>query len=137
MSFVLASVDALVSTTADLESIGGTLNAANNAAAFPTSQLDPAAADEISGTLAKLFGHHGQQYQAAAKQAAGCFDRFTRTLLAGANAYVAAESSNLASVASGATTAVNQAVVQVNKVSSSLLDPLGMLFGDGGVGAQQ
>ncbi|MGA7055357.1 MAG: PE family protein, partial [Mycobacterium sp.] len=44
----------------DLANIGSTVNAAHMAAATPTVAVIPAAADEVSSSIAHLFSQHAQ-----------------------------------------------------------------------------
>ena len=55
----------------DLATIGETLNAAHLTAAPPTLAVLPAAADEVSASIAHLFSGYGEKYQKLAGQAAG------------------------------------------------------------------
>jgi len=54
----------------DLARVGSTLSAANLAAVVPTSSVIAAGADEVSASVAALFGAHAQAYQALSAQAA-------------------------------------------------------------------
>lgn len=64
MSFVIAVPEALTMAASDLANIGSTINAANAAAALPTTGVVAAAADEVSAAVAALFGSYAQSYQA-------------------------------------------------------------------------
>jgi hypothetical protein len=70
MSLVIAAPELMADTATDLANIGSTLNAAHLAAATPTAAVVPAAADEVSVSIAHLFSLHAQDYQALAGQAA-------------------------------------------------------------------
>ena len=48
-------------------------------AAAPTVALIPAAADEVSASIAHLFSQHAQDYQALAGQAAVFHEQFVHT----------------------------------------------------------
>uniref|UniRef100_UPI001F30E7AB PE family protein n=1 Tax=Mycobacterium tuberculosis TaxID=1773 RepID=UPI001F30E7AB len=68
MSFVIAVPEALTMAASDLANIGSTINAANAAAALPTTGVVAAAADEVSAAVAALFGSYAQSYQAFGAQ---------------------------------------------------------------------
>jgi len=74
-----------------VESIGSALNAANLAAAVPTTGLAAAAADEVSAAVAALLAKYGQEYQALGARASAFGQQFWQALSAGAGSYVAAE----------------------------------------------
>ena len=78
----------------DLARVGSTLSAANLAAVAPTSSVIAAGADEVSATIAALFGAHAHTYQALNAQAATFHQQFVRALTAGANSYAGAEAAN-------------------------------------------
>jgi hypothetical protein len=78
----------------DLANIGATISDANTAAAASTTELVPAAEDEISAAIAGLFGTYAQDHHALAAQAAVFHDRFVQAVNAGAGSYVAAEGAN-------------------------------------------
>jgi hypothetical protein len=77
-----------------LANIGATISDANAAAVASTTQLVPAAEDEISAAIAGLFGAHAQEFHALAAQAAAFHDRFVQAVGAGAGSYVSAEGAN-------------------------------------------
>ncbi len=77
-----------------LATIGSTLDAAHLAAKTPIQELLPAAADEVSGAVAQLFSRFGQDYQAAASQAATYHQQFVQYLSAAAGSYAAADAAN-------------------------------------------
>lgn len=94
MSHVSVSPDVLTTAAADLEKIGSTLDAAHLASAPRTLAMAPAAADEVSASIAQLFSQHAQAYQAAASQVAAYQDRLVQNLRTGATSYAGAESVN-------------------------------------------
>ena len=91
MTYVLTEPQTLTSVATDIEELGSTLTAANAAAASPIAGLAPAAADEVSDAIAKLFAAYGRQYQAVATRAAAFHTEFTETVAAAGSAYAAAE----------------------------------------------
>jgi PE family len=55
-SFVIAAPEAFAAASSNLNGIGSALSAANAAAATSTTQMLPAAGDEVSAAVARLFG---------------------------------------------------------------------------------
>jgi hypothetical protein len=91
MSFVIAAPELI--TSADLSNIGSNVSAAHTAAAAPTVAVVPAAADEVSASVAHLFSQHAANYHAMAAQAAAFNDQFVQHLTAGAFSYASIEAS--------------------------------------------
>jgi hypothetical protein len=91
MSYVIAVPEMMTSAATDLAAIGSNLNAAHMVAAAPTVAVLPAAADEVSASIAHLMSGYGQEYQAMAAQATAFNDQFVQHLTAGASSYASAE----------------------------------------------
>jgi hypothetical protein len=96
MAYVIAAPDMLAAAATDVATIGSTLSAAHMVAAARTVALVPAAADEVSASIAHLFSQHAQGYQAQAAQAAAFQEQFVQHLTAGAGWYAATEAANAA-----------------------------------------
>jgi hypothetical protein len=94
MSFVIAAPEIVAGTATDLASLGSRINAAQAAAAAPTTGILAAAEDEVSAAIAALFSQQGSAYQALSAQAAAFHTQLVQTLNAGAGAYAAAEAAN-------------------------------------------
>jgi len=94
MSYVIAGPEIMTAAASDLARIGSNLSAAHLAAAAPTVAVMPAAADEVSASIAHLFSAHAQDYQALAGQAAAFNDQFVQHLTAGAFSYASAEANS-------------------------------------------
>ena len=94
MSFLVVNPDVVAAAAPHLASIGATISDANAAAAASTTELLPAAADEISAVIAGLFGTYAQDFHGLAAQAAGFHDRFVQAVSASAGSYVTAEGAN-------------------------------------------
>lgn len=62
-SFLIAAPEALASASSDLSGVGESVRAASASALSSTTSLVPAAADEVSGAIARLFGGFGAEYQ--------------------------------------------------------------------------
>jgi hypothetical protein len=96
MSYVTAAPEVIASAATDLAAIGSNLSAAHVAAAAPTLAVPPAAADEVSVSIANFFSRHAAHYQAQAGQAAASQEQFVQQLTASAGSYAAAEAANAA-----------------------------------------
>lgn len=98
MSYVITAPEMLASAATDVDGIAALLQAANAAAAGPTSSLLAAAGDEISAATAALFNAYAQEYQAVVKQASVFHGQFTQALAAASSAYAQAEAANRAAL---------------------------------------
>ena len=78
----------------DLANIGSTISSANAAALAPTSGVLAAGADEVSATIAALFGAHAQAYQALSAQAASFHQQFVQLMSGGSAQYALTEAAN-------------------------------------------
>jgi hypothetical protein len=87
MSYVIADPQMITSAATDLAAIGSDVNAVHLVAAARTTSVIPAAADEVSASIAQLFSQHAANYQATAAQAAAFNDQFVQHLTAGAFSY--------------------------------------------------
>jgi hypothetical protein len=94
MSYVIAAPEMMAAAATDVASVGSTLSAAHLAAAAPTVALIPAAADEVSASIAHLFSAHAQDYQALAGQAAAFHQQFVQHLTASAASFASTEAAN-------------------------------------------
>ena len=94
MSFVIAAPEFVTAAASDLANVGSTITTANAAAAAPTTGVLAAGADEVSATVATLFGAHGQAYQAISAQTAAFHQQFVQLINSGAGSYAAAEAAN-------------------------------------------
>jgi PE family len=100
MSLVTAAPELMTSAATDLANVGSTINAAHMAAANPTVAVIPAAADEVSSSIAHLFSQHAQAYQAQAGQAAAFHEQFVQRLTSSAGSYASAEHASAAALQS-------------------------------------
>ncbi len=94
MPYVIAAPEPMAAAAADLATIGSSLKVAYAEAAAPTVALVPAAADEVSATVAQLFSRHAEGYQALAGHAAAFHEHFSRNMTASAHSYASAEAAN-------------------------------------------
>lgn len=98
MAYVITSPEMMAAAAADVAAIGSTVNAAHLAAAAPTVAVLPAAADEVSASVAQFFSGVAQEYHSLAGQAAAFNAQFAQHLNTGAGSYAAAEAVNTGSV---------------------------------------
>jgi hypothetical protein len=140
MSFLLTAPQELATAASDLAGLGSTISTANAAASAPTTQLLPAAADEVSTQIAALFSTHGQGFQRLSAQAAAFHGQFVQALTASANMYAAAEA-NAAQTLRNAVNAPAEAVLGHplignggGVVSHALGRVESVLLGNGGAG---
>ena len=96
MAYVIAAPEMMTSVASDLATIGSNVNAAHMVAAARTVAVVPAAADEVSASIAQLFSQHAVNYQAMAAQAAGFQEQFVQHLTASAGSFARAEAANTA-----------------------------------------
>jgi hypothetical protein len=96
MSLLIAAPEAMSAAATDVANIGSAISAAHMAAAPPTVAVIPAAADEVSSSIAHLFSQHAQEYQALAGQAEAFQQQFVQHLTSSAHSYASAEAANAA-----------------------------------------
>jgi hypothetical protein len=96
VSYVIAAPEMMASAATDLATIGSNLGAAHTAAAARTVAVLPAAADEVSASIAHLFSAHAQEYHALAGRAAAFQEQFVQHLTASAGSFAHAETANTA-----------------------------------------
>ena len=94
MSYVIAAPEYLAAAATDLSNIGSALSDANFAALGPVSSVLPAGADEVSASIAALFGAHAQAYEAISAAAQAFHAQFVQLMSGGAEQYVLAEAAN-------------------------------------------
>ncbi|OBI82789.1 PE family protein [Mycobacterium sp. 1245805.9] len=110
MSFVFATPEYLAAAASDLANIGSTISSANVAALGPTSGVLAAGADEVSASIAALFGAHAEVYQALSAQASLFHQEFVNLMSSGGVQYALAEATNaspLQTVEQGAASALS------------------------------
>ncbi|MGO9384376.1 MAG: PE family protein [Mycobacterium sp.] len=130
MSYVMAAPDMMAAAATDVAAVGSTLSVAHVAAAAPTVAVIPAAADEVSASIAHLFSRHAQDYQGLAGRAAAFHEQFVQHMNASTGSYAAAEAAGAASLqhlnanAASAASAVAAVPGQVLNNVTNFLDPL-------------
>ncbi|ORW02352.1 hypothetical protein AWC13_04365 [Mycobacterium kubicae] len=101
----------MLAKAADLAGIGNSIAEVNSNIAADTTEVPPAAADQVSALVASLFGTHAQEYQAIGSQMAAVHDQIVQNLISGAGAYATSEAANAAQIASGAVNAPVQSLL--------------------------
>jgi PE family len=101
MSYVVSAPQAVTAAAKDLSNIGSTIEAANAAAAAPTTGDLAVAADEVSAAVAAAFSAHAQAYQELGAQIAEFHTQFVQAVAAAGQAYAAAEADNASSLQAG------------------------------------
>ncbi|ORA09738.1 PE family protein [Mycobacterium asiaticum] len=91
MSQVSVIPDSLVAGAADFDNIVSALDEAHRLAAPATLALSPAAADEVSVSIAQHLSEHAQEYQTVMREAAAFHQQFVANLTASGSAYASAE----------------------------------------------
>ena len=95
MSFVSVVPDELTAAAGDLAGIGTSITAANAMAVPPTTQIAPAAADEVSAAIAQIFNAHAEGFQGLSAQAAMVHEQFVTNMANNAQAFADTESQNV------------------------------------------
>jgi hypothetical protein len=84
MSYAIAAPETMTAAATDLDSLGSMISEARAAAAAPTVAVVPAAAEEVSASVAHLFSLYGGGFQALAGKASVFHEPFVQHLTAGA-----------------------------------------------------
>lgn len=111
MSFVFTAPDMVSTAAQDLAAIHSTLGQATSAAAAPTTALVAAAEDQVSSSVAALFGAFGQEYQVISAQAQTFHEQFVNLLNSGTTAYLSTEVANAEQAAESAISSPVQALL--------------------------
>ena len=104
MSFVTAQSPALTAAATKLQHLGTAMAAQNTAAAAPTTDVAPAAADGVSALQAMQFSAYGTWYQQVSQQAEVIHQMLVNTLGSNAGSYGETESTNQATTGSNSLT---------------------------------
>jgi hypothetical protein len=104
VSFVTAQSPALMAAAAKLQHLGTAMAAQNTAAAVPTSDVSPAAADGVSAMQAMQFSAYGTWYQQVSQQAEAVYQMMVNTLGSNSGSYSDAEATNQATTGSNSLT---------------------------------
>jgi len=134
--FVIAAPETLAAAATDLAIIGSNPSVAHMAAAAPTVGVVPAAADEVSASIAHLFSRYAGGYQAVAGQAAAFHEQFIQNLNASARSYASTEAANTSSLRSldantGSHASANAGAQNQSPNGFSALLPVNVTIDDG------
>ena len=119
MSFVTTQPEALAYAAGKLQTLGSVIAAESAAAATPTTDVVPAAADEVSALQAAIFGAYGSLYQSVSAEATTIHELFVHTLGASAGSYAATESANSAVTASPLSARISGLLSSVGSAASA------------------
>ena len=133
MSFLIAAPEFVSAAASDLAKIGSTIGAANAAAELPTTSVLAAGADEVSVSIAALFGAHAQAYQALSAQAAAFHSQFVQLMNGGAASYASTEAGNAEQTMLHAVNAPTEALVGRPLIGNGANGAPGQNGGDGGI----
>ena len=123
MSYVIAAPEMMTTAATDLAAIGSNVSAAHMVVAARTTSVIPAAADEVSASIAHLFSQHAQDYHAVAAQAAAVQQQFVQNLKTSALSYASVEDA-IASFLQGLITSAGSFVNSLNQQLQQLLNEL-------------
>jgi hypothetical protein len=102
MAFVNTQPAAISAAATQLEGLGNSFAAESSAAASSTTDVLPAATDEVSILQAGVFSTYGQLYQSVSTQAQTINQQFIALLNQSSGSYADTESSNQAAAAANA-----------------------------------
>ena len=94
MSFVTTQPEVLTAAASALQTLGTSMAAQNTAAAAPTTDVAPAAADPVSALQAAQFAAYGTWYQQVSAKAAAIHQMLVNTLETSAGSYRETEATN-------------------------------------------
>ena len=124
MSFVTAQSPALTAAATRLQHFGTAMAAQNTAAATPTTEVTPAAADPVSALQAMQFSAYGTWYQQVSQQAQAIHQALVNTLGSSAGSYGETESANQAATGSTSLTGLLNSLTGGS--SGAATDPTGL-----------
>lgn len=120
----------------ELASIRTALSEVSESIAASTTQIAPAAADEVSRAIAAMFGGLGEEFQAVSARTQAFHGEFVRALNSSVGAYLNSETAIverlLATAAPAATTALPAASI-LDDLTALLLNPAALLSGPAGL----
>jgi hypothetical protein len=127
MSFVNTQPAAISAAATQLEGLGNSFAAESTAAASSTTDVLPAATDEVSVLQAGVFSTYGQLYQSVSAQAQTIHQQFVQLLNQSSGSYQDTESANQAGAAANALS--NGAGSATGAASQAATDPISTLAG--------
>ena len=127
MSLLNTQPAAISAAATQLEGIGNSFAAESSAAASSTTDVLPAATDEVSILQAGVFSTYGQLYQSVSAQAQAIHQQFVQLLNQSSGSYQETESANQAGAAANALS--NGAGSACSAASQAATDPITGLAG--------
>jgi hypothetical protein len=127
MAFVNTQPAAISAAATQLEGLGNSFTAESSAAASSTTDVLPAATDEVSILQAGVFSTYGQLYQSVSAQAEAIQQQFVALLNQSSGSYQDTESANNAGAAANALS--NGAGSATGAASQAATDPISTLAG--------
>ena len=127
MSFVNTQPAAISAAATQLEGLGNSFAAESSAAASSTTDVLPAATDEVSILQAGVFSTYGQLYQSVSAQAQAIHQQFVQLLNQSSGSYQDTEAANNAGAAANALS--NGAGSAARAASQAATDPISGLAG--------
>jgi PE family/PPE-SVP subfamily C-terminal region len=127
MSLLNTQPAAISAAATQLEGIGNSFAAESSAAASSTTDVLPAATDEVSILQAGVFSTYGQLYQSVSAQAQAIHQQFVQLLNQSSGSYQETESANQAGAAANALS--NGAGSASGAASQAATDPITGLAG--------
>src|SRR6201995_222604 len=127
MAFVNTQPAAIAAAATQLEGIGNSFAAESAGAATSTTDVVPAASDEVSILQAGVFSTYGQLYQSVSAQAQAIHQQFVQLLNQSSGSYQETESANQAGAAANALS--NGAGSASGAASQAAADPITSLAG--------
>ena len=124
MSFVNTQPAAIAAAASQIEGIANSFAAESSAAASSTTDVLPAAADEVSGLQAGVFSTYGQLYQSVSAQAQAIHQQFVQLLNQSSGSYQETETANQAGAAANA---LSNASGSASSAASSAASPIDTL----------
>ncbi len=123
MSYVKTLPEALAAAAAQLEGIGNSFSAESSAAAGSTTDVVPAASDEVSAMQAGVFSTYGQLYQTVSAQAQTIHQQFVNLMNQSSGSYAQTEAANQAgaganSLSNAASSAASTSAAPTNPIES-------------------
>jgi hypothetical protein len=108
MSFVNTAPAAIAAAASDLQGIGNSFASESAGAASSTTDVVPAASDEVSILQAGVFSTYGQLYQSVSAQAQAIHQQFVQLLNQSSSSYQETESANQAGAAANSLSGATQ-----------------------------
>lgn len=121
MSAVRVAPELMTRAATDLASIDEALRAAHRTAAASTQAVVPAAADEVSESVAQLFSSYGQEYERLADTAAAYQQQFVQHLTSAAESYAGAEAVNASLLVPASAGAIAAAIPSLDQIGDALI----------------